>query len=124
MKHPICDFVKKYAESTPQRLHMPGHKGKGPMGIEALDITEIKGADSLFEADGIISESESIASELFGCKTLYSAEGSSLAIRSMVYLISVHAKERGVVPSILAARNAHKSFLYAAALTDVEVRWL
>ena len=29
---------------------MPGHKGKGPLGAESLDITEINGADSLYEA--------------------------------------------------------------------------
>ena len=61
MKTPIADFVKAYAEKRPVRLHMPGHKGAGPLGIEDRDITEIKGADSLFEADGIIAESEANA---------------------------------------------------------------
>ena len=51
METPICDFVRKYAESEAIRLHMPGHKGKNLLGLEALDITEIDGADSLYEAD-------------------------------------------------------------------------
>ena len=55
---PICDFVRTYAESKKTRMHMPGHKGAGTLGIEALDITEISGADSLYESDGIIKESE------------------------------------------------------------------
>ena len=33
---------------------MPGHKGQKFHGLEALDITEIKGADYLFEAEGIM----------------------------------------------------------------------
>ncbi len=124
MRAPIYDFLKKYAEDAPLRLHMPGHKGSGPLGAEALDITEVCGADSLYEASGIIAESESIAGELFGAHTFYSAEGSSLSIRAMVYLSTLYAKERGERPLILAGRNAHKSFLSAVALTDAEVEWL
>ena len=30
---------------------MPGHKGRGPLGCEELDITEIAGADELYEAE-------------------------------------------------------------------------
>ena len=75
MKTPICDFVKKYNEVSNVRLHMPGHKGIDRLGMESLDITEIVGADSLYEASGIIYESERHASELFGCDTYYSTEG-------------------------------------------------
>ena len=69
MNTPICDFVRRYAESNNLRLHMPGHKGQGPLGVEQLDITEISGADSLYEASGIIAETEANASCLFGCPT-------------------------------------------------------
>lgn len=103
---------------------MPGHKGKGPIGAEALDITEISGADSLYEADGIIRQSEDIASKIFGCSTYYSAEGSSLAIRAMLYLAFMHAKKEGKVPLVAAGRNAHKTFMSAAALLDIDVMWL
>ena len=40
MSTPICDFVRRYAGGGAVRLHMPGHKGCGPLGCEALDITE------------------------------------------------------------------------------------
>jgi arginine/lysine/ornithine decarboxylase len=103
---------------------MPGHKGKGPLGIERYDITEISGADTLYSADGIIAESEANASSLFGCKTLYSTEGSSQCIRAMMHLITLYARERGEAPRVLAVRNVHKAFLYAAALLDVDVDWL
>ena len=124
MKTPICDYVNQYAQSQALRLHMPGHKGVGPLGVEGLDITEISGADSLYEASGIIRESEQIASEIFGCPTFYSTEGSSQCIRAMVYLAMVWAKRQGRKPVIAAGRNAHKAFLTAAALLDADVRWL
>lgn len=124
MKTPICDFVRGYAQKNGARLHMPGHKGVSFIGCESLDITEINGADSLYEADGIISESEANASSLFGCKTLYSTEGSSQCIRAMLHLITLYASEKGEKTRILAVRNVHKTFLYAAALLDFDVEWL
>ena len=124
MNTPICDFVRRYAQSGTVRLHMPGHKGSGPLGCEALDITEIAGADSLYEADGIIAESEANAAALFGAaRTLYSAEGSSQCIRAMLCLAAQNAP-RGARPLILAARNVHKAFVLGAALLDLDVEWL
>ena len=123
-KTPIFDFVHRYAEQNALRMHMPGHKGVGPLGIEQLDITEVSGADSLYEAEGIIRESERIASSIFGCETFYSTEGSSQCIRAMLYLALLHAKESGRAPLVLAGRNAHKTFLSALALLDVDVRWI
>ena len=64
MKTPICDFVKAYGESNAVRLHMPGHKGVSRLGCEALDITEIGGADVLYHSSGIIRESENKESRL------------------------------------------------------------
>lgn len=124
MNTPICDFVRKYAESRTLRLHMPGHKGVRLLGMEELDITEICGADSLYEAEGIIRESEENASSLFGAHTFYSAEGSSLAIRAMLYLILQHARAIGKKPLIAAGRNAHRVFLGATALLNMDVDWL
>lgn len=124
MNTPICDFVTRYAQSGMLRAHMPGHKGEGILGFEHLDITEISGADSLYEADGIIRESEKNASALFGCETFYSTEGSSQCIRAMVYLAALYAKQQDRRFLIAAGRNAHKTFLSAAALTDAEVLWI
>lgn len=124
MNTPICDFVKQYAASSAMRLHMPGHKGIPLLGMERLDITEIDGADSLFEAKGIIAESEQNAGELFGAHTFYSTEGSSLCIRAMLALVMQNTPKRGEKTRILAGRNAHRSFLSAVALLDVDVEWL
>ena len=124
MKTPICDFVKEYAKSNSLKLHMPGHKGKQFLGVEHLDITEIDGADSLYEANGIIAESEANASEIFGCKTFYSTEGSSQCIRAMVSLLMLYAKNKGEKPYVLAGRNAHKTFHSSLALLDIDVDWI
>ncbi len=125
MNTPICDFVREYAAKQPLRLHMPGHKGIGPLGIEALDITEIPGADVLYAPEGIIAASEANAAALFdSAKTLYSTEGSSLCIRAMLRLAQLWAKVQGRKPFILAGRNAHKTFLSAAALLDIDVEWI
>ena len=119
MKTPIYDFLKKYAKTSPARFHMPGHKGRGPLGVEEYDITEIFGADNLFSADGIIKESEDNATRLFGtAHTFYSTEGSTLAIKAMLKLAT--AKNKRVV----AARAVHKAFIYAAALLDLDVEFV
>ena len=103
---------------------MPGHKGKPFLGAEPWDITEIDGADVLYSADGIIKESEDLASSLFHtAHTFYSAEGSSLAIKAMLALAAQHAED-SQKPLILAARNAHKAFLYGVALLDMDVEWI
>lgn len=124
MKTPICDFVNKYREDNKLRLHMPGHKGEAFLGLESYDITEIDGADSLYEANGIIAESEANASKLFGSKTYYSTEGSSQCIKAMVYIAMLTAKKEGKKPLILAGRNAHKAFHSAVALLDIDVEWI
>ena len=122
MNTPICEFLENYVKKGATRLHMPGHKGIGR--VEKYDLTEIDGADSLYEASGIIAESEKNAGALFGANTFYSAEGSSLAIRAMIHLASLHAASRGEKARILAGRNAHKTFVSAVALTGAEVEWL
>ena len=147
MTTPICDFLRDYAASGISRFHMPGHKGLSPdpAGISyAHDITEISGADSLYEADGIILESERNAARLFGtAATYYSTEGSSQCIRAMLALVTefgTAACRQNIDPSmamaagaedagrsrpvILAARNVHRAFITAAALLDLDVSWI
>ena len=104
---------------------MPGHKGAEFLGVEALDLTEIDGADVLYSPSGIIKKSEENASGLFDtARTIYSTEGSSLSIRAMLYLALLYAKKRGKSPIIAAGRNAHKAFISAVALLDFEVEWI
>ena len=91
MDTPIVDFVRGYAQSGTSRLHMPGHKGQSLLGFEPLDLTEIRGADELYEPEGIIAQSEANATRLFGTQhTYYSTEGSSQCIRAMLCLALPH----------------------------------
>lgn len=123
MDTPICDFLEKYAAADMLRCHMPGHKGRaGAVPLSALyplDITEIKGADSLFESEGMIAESERNTAALYGSKaSVYSAGGSTLCIQAMLALMKQENRR------IIAVRNVHRAFLNAAALLGLDVEWL
>ena len=130
MNTPIYDFITEYIDSDFSRLHMPGHKGRKFIGIEERDLTEIKGADELYDAVGIIAESEKNATALFGTgSTFYSTEGSSHVIKTMLYLAVLRYRKRRKQSSkermtVLAARNVHKSFVFACALLDLDVQWI
>lgn len=124
MSTPIADFLKKYADSDTARFHMPGHKGRGATGLEKYDITEIYGADFLYAPTGIITKSEATAAALFGSKkTCFSTEGSSQCIRAMLHLCFTQ-REKGALPLVVASRNAHKAFIYAAAVIGFDIEWL
>lgn len=125
MRTPISDFIREYLTRGATKLHMPGHKGRFGADFYSHDITEIEGADVLYSPSGIIKESEELCASLFGtARTVYSTEGSSLAIRGMLALLSSYAKKRGEVPRLVAARNAHKTVLGAIALLGISVEWL
>lgn len=120
---PIYDFLQQYRDSGISRLHMPGHKGIFPPltqeTLYALDITEIQGADSLFECSGILREAEENAARLYhSARTLYSAGGSTLCIQTMLSLV----RSRG--SKIILARNSHKAAINAMALLGLEPVWL
>lgn len=114
MNTPIYDFLEKYIHSNTTRLHMPGHKGNGTgvLGdIHRYDITEITGADELFDAEGIIDQSECNTAALYGAKlTSFSAGGSTACILTMLRLSANEGD------TIIAARNVHGSFVNGCAL--------
>ena len=110
----IKDFLLQHEKEDPVSFHMPGHKGSRIFrenGYEDflnklvdLDITEISGADNLFQAEGIIKETmERYASSYDAQKSYLLTNGSSAGIIASM-LASV--KEGG---SIVVARNCHKS---------------
>lgn len=126
VKTPICDFLEKYRKSAVSRLHMPGHKGRQAMknGLWEqipfeLDITEIRGADALYEAEGIIGESEQITAEIYGVQnSCFSAGGSTLSIQAMIALAMQYGGR------LLAVRNAHIALFHACILLDWQPVWL
>lgn len=123
MDTPVYDYMKNYAASGTVRCHMPGHKGRsaeeGLSHAFALDITEIAGADSLFEADGIIAQSERNMSRLYHtAETVYSAGGSTLCIQAMLALTKQEGRQ------VVAVRNVHRAFLNACALLGIDPQWI
>ena len=113
---PIHDFLKAYSAENPVRCHMPGKKGAD------YDITEIDGADSLYESAGIIRSSERNASSLFGSgSTLFSCGGSTLAIQTML------AAAKAAYPGknrVAASRFCHRSLVSACGLLGLEIDWI
>ncbi len=117
METPIHDFLKKYAESGTARLHMPGGKGLA----YPHDITEINGADVLYEPEGIIRASEDNAAALFGAgASCYSCGGATLAIQAMLAAACETAGKR----TIAAGRCSHRSLIDTAVLLGLNVNWI
>lgn len=119
----LTHFLKDYQNSHTLRLHMPGHKGKSLIptlaGAYAWDITEIHGADSLFEADGILKSAQQETARIYQTgATFWSAGGSTLCIQAM--LAQMKAEHR----TILAARTVHRAFLNSCVLLDLPVKWI
>lgn len=125
MAAPIWEFCKKYSQDNKIRLHMPGHKGKKIHGMEEMDITEVKGADYLYKSQGIIGESEKQTAKIFNsAQTLYSTEGSSLCIKTMLGIVVKLRENKQRRTLIYAARNVHKSFIDGCILLDIDVKWI
>lgn len=118
----VNEFAENYAASGISRLHMPGHKGARIHGLEPLDLTEIKGADSLYEPNGVIARSEQKTARLFGARaTCYSAEGSSLSIKAALAVVRQYL-DRSI--TVAAPRNCHRAFINGCALLGVNVEWI
>ncbi|MDE5883489.1 MAG: aminotransferase class I/II-fold pyridoxal phosphate-dependent enzyme [Oscillospiraceae bacterium] len=122
-KKNLTGFLENYQNFHTLRLHMPGHKGKSLIrslaGAYAWDITEIHGADSLFEANGILKSAQQETARIYQTgATFWSAGGSTLCIQAM--LAQMKAEHR----TILAARTVHRAFLNSCVLLDLPVTWI
>lgn len=117
---PIKKAVDEYVNKGLSRFHMPGHKGAECFpDYYKYDITEVEGADSLFEASGAIREAEERFAAVYGAgASLISAGGSTLCIQAML------AAFLDVGDTVIMCRNAHASAVNAAALLDLKVVWI
>ena len=86
MSTPLNKAVDEYVNNGLSRFHMPGHKGAECFpDYYKYDITEVAGADSLFEASGAIREAEERFAAIYGAgASLLSAGGSTLCIQGML----------------------------------------
>lgn len=120
----IRQFLLEHAALEPVSFHMPGHKGSriyrengyGDFldAIMDCDITEIPGADNLFQTESIIAQTMEKYRELYEVKKSYLLiNGSSGGLISAV----LAAVSRG--GKLVMARNCHKSIFNALPLGDI-----
>lgn len=125
MNKAITTFLTEHADTNPVSFHMPGHKGsriyrENGYGyfldkIMDCDITEIPGADNLFQTEGIIAETMKKYERLYGVKKSYLlVNGSSGGLISAI-LACVRPGGK-----IIMARNSHKSIFNALGLASIE----
>lgn len=125
LSSPMRDFLLNHAALCPVSFHMPGHKGAGLYRekgfgdfldrIMDCDVTEIIGADNLFQPEGIIKEVQQKYAKLYEVKDSYLLiNGTSGGIIASI-LASV---KRG--GKIIMARNCHKSVFNGLVLGDIE----
>ncbi len=119
------EFLLKHAAKNPVSFHMPGHKGSAIFqkygygdvldNFVDMDVTEIPGADNLFQAEGIIKAVQERYAKLYDVKYSY---------------LQINGSSGGIIASILAcvppgkklimARNCHKSVFNALTLGHIE----
>jgi len=113
-----------HASMKPVSFHMPGHKGSDlykKFGHEKFlanffdyDITEIEGADNLFQREGIIAATSARYARLYGAKESYLLiNGTSCGLISAI-LATVSKGSK-----LIMARNSHKSVFNALSLGEI-----
>ena len=121
----IREFLMEHAALDPVSFHMPGHKGSRVYkengygdflaNIMDCDITEIPGADNLFQAEDIIAETMQKYTDLYGSVQSYLlVNGSSGGLIAAV-LASVRKGGK-----LVMARNCHKSLFNVLSLGDIQ----
>ena len=125
MKTPVQDFLISHAKRNPVSFHMPGHKGSAiykRFGFNEFlenymdcDVTEIIGADNLFQTEGILKEAQDAYAELYDSNKSYLlVNGTSGGILAAI-LASVPKGKK-----LIMARNCHKSVFNALTLADIQ----
>lgn len=121
----VFGFLKDHAAKSPVSFHMPGHKGARffrrngyrnfMKGIADYDITEIPGADNLFQTESIIRETADKYKKLYKSEKSYLlVNGTSCGILAAV-MASVPEGSK-----LIMARNCHKSVFNALTLGNIE----
>lgn len=126
----IADYLVEHKDAKPISFHMPGHKGREELFVKCgyagfvrnmvgNDITEIPGADNLFDPRGTIRRVKENYAKLYGVKhTELLVNGSSAGIMASVLTL---------VPkggTLLLGRNSHHSAFSAMRLGDISPVYL
>lgn len=124
-KSGIARFLREHGNSAPSSFHMPGHKGQAFFAEQGYgevfarmadwDITEIPGADNLFQPEGVIRET------MDKYRALYETEESYLLINgSSAGLIAAIMTAVPAGGKLIMARNCHKSIFNGLVLAGGE----
>ena len=120
----IYEFITDHLERDTVSFHMPGHKGSHLYRrfgyhefLERMmdyDITEIAGADNLFQTEGIIKGVQDHYAKLYDCKKSYLLINGSSGGNIAAILASVNKGKQ-----LIMARNCHKSVFNALTLGGI-----
>ena len=120
----VHDFITDYLEKDTVSFHMPGHKGSQlyrRFGYHNFldhfmdyDITEIPGADNLFQPESVIKGVQDHYAKLYNCKKSYILINGTSGGNIAAVLASV---SRG--KQLIMARNCHKSVFNALTLGGI-----
>ena len=109
----MIEFLLNHADKKTVSYHMPGHKGsklyrqlgygKWLDNFMDCDITEIPGADNLFQAEDVLKDIQDRYAKLYDCRNSYLLiNGTSGGLIAEI-LSSVPAGKK-----LLMAKNFHK----------------
>lgn len=123
-KEKLTDFLRRHREEDPVSFHMPGHKGARFFQEQGyswffrdgadLDITEIAGADNLFQPEGALRSIMDRYREYYHAREAWAlVNGSSCGLISGI----LAAVPRG--GKLIMARNCHKSVYNALTLGQI-----
>lgn len=119
---PLYDALRKKAGENCLRMHMPGHKGKTPPGMEdvfSIDYTELPDTGSLYDGEGPIAEAEALMAEAAGAGgCVFLAGGSSQGVKAALSYFLKPGE------TAVFQRDLHGSAVDAIALLDIRPRFI
>ncbi|MBQ9059774.1 MAG: aminotransferase class V-fold PLP-dependent enzyme [Firmicutes bacterium] len=121
----VAEFLIRHAGEGPVSFHMPGHKGSQlyrRFGYGEFldrffdcDITEIPGADNLFQAESIIAETMDKYRRLYDTRASYLLiNGTSGGLIASIMTAVAPGKK------LIMARNCHKAVFNALTLGNIQ----
>lgn len=125
----MIEFLLEHADAKPVSYHMPGHKGSALYrrlgygrwldNFMDCDITEIPGADNLFQAEDALKDIQDRYAKLYDAENSYLLINGTSGGLIAAILASVPAGKK-----LLMAKNCHKSIFNALTLGNIEPVYL
>lgn len=122
MERHILNMLKRYADGSFARYHMPGHKGIGEGelgGIYQYDVTELSFSDNLMHPTGVILQAERDLAHITGAeRSRILTGGSTLGVLTSIYAAKRFFK--GKAAKLAICKSSHKSVYNALKLLNIE----